>query len=313
MDAAPARKTLWHAALLLLLGAFWGLQFVLLKIATDAGTGQFEIVLTSMFLLAAGFLTATAVTRAWFRLTWRYVRFFLTSGFLGFVAPLGLVVLAAGEISAGLIVLFEALTPVFTIALALVLRIEAASRRRLASMILAALGISCVLVPALTTSGGVSPLGIAFALGLPVVYGLDCLYVAARWPDGLSPLQIVTGETVGGVLQLLLISLFWPGVGPSSFSWSAGLWPVLMFAAVGFVEAYLYFYLIRQAGAVFVSLGSLISLFAGIGFGILLLGESHPASVWLAVGLAALALYVPFHRKRTRTVPELGVRETAIS
>jgi hypothetical protein len=48
-----------------------------------------------------------AVAKAWFRPTWRHIRFFTASGFLGFVLPLGFVVLAAREISAGLIVLFE--------------------------------------------------------------------------------------------------------------------------------------------------------------------------------------------------------------
>ncbi|MDH3659983.1 MAG: DMT family transporter [Alphaproteobacteria bacterium] len=293
-----AWKPVWHATLLFLLGALWGLQFVLLKIATDAGLGEINILLVSMVLLAAGFLAAMAVAKAWFRPTWRHVRFFLISGFLGFVLPLGGAILAAREISAGVIVLFEALTPIFTMALALVLRTEAMTLRRRISMTLGLLGVLCILAPAVINPGSISLLGIGFALSLPIIYAIECVYVAAHWPSDIRPLQVVTGEAVAGVVLLLPLLVFWDESSVSALSWTYSHWAVLLFVLISFVEAYLYFYLISRAGAVFVSLASLISMFAGIFFGIILIGESHPASVWLAVVLAALALYAPLHKKR---------------
>ena len=69
-----------------------------------------------------------------------------------------------------------------------------------------------------------------------------------------------------------------------------------IFVVVSFVETYLYFHLVRNAGAVFISIGSFVALFAGILWGIVLNGESHPASVWLAVALVVAALCLVNHR-----------------
>ena len=220
--------------------------------------------------------------------------------------------MAAREISAGVIVLFEALTPIFTIAIVLALRTEAVTPRRLISMTLGLLGIFCVMVPAVMNSGSLSLLGLAFALSLPIVYAIECIYVAARWPTDLRPLQVVTGEAVAGTALLLPCLLFWDEPSSAPLSWAYSHWAVLLFVLISFVEAYLYFYLISRAGAVFVSLASIISMFAGILFGIILIGESHPVSVWLAVGLAALALYVPLHKKQVLVTPRIGESEAAV-
>ena len=61
---------------------------------------------------------------------------------------------------------------------------------------------------------------------------------------------------------------------------------------MSYLEVYVYFYVLRHAGAVFVSFGSFVSLFAGFFWGWTLLGETHASSVWVAVGLVALALYL---------------------
>ncbi len=293
----------WHLLLLFVLGSAWGLQFVLLKIATDAGLGEANILLVSMTLLALAFLGAMAAAKAWFRPTWRHVRFFLISGTLGFVLPLGAVLLAAREISAGVIVLFEALTPVFTLALALILRTEAVTPRRVLTMTLGLLGVFSIMLPAIAHPGSMSLAAIGFALALPVIYALECVYVGACWPDDLRPLQVVTGETVASAIMLLPCLLWLDGVDPVSMARTFDHWAVLLFVLISVFEIYLYYVLIRRAGAVFVSLGSLISMFAGILFGILMIGESHPASVWLAVALAALALSRRFESGRNRRSP----------
>ncbi|MGI9507993.1 MAG: hypothetical protein ACR2QJ_01430, partial [Geminicoccaceae bacterium] len=50
----------WPHVLLFVLGTVWGLQFTLLKIATDSGLDEAGILALSMGLIAAAFLAATA-------------------------------------------------------------------------------------------------------------------------------------------------------------------------------------------------------------------------------------------------------------
>ena len=290
--AGPALRAWWYGLLLLVLGASWGLQFTLLKICVDARLGEFGILASSMVLLAALYALLLTCRRAWFRASWRHVRFFLVSATLGFVLPLGCVILAARDLPAGLIVLHESLTPVFIVLLALAVRSEAVSARKLLAVALGMSGVLLVLWPQVIGLGGSPAQGLLFALLIPIAYGADAIYVATRWPDDLSCVQVVAGEMIAAAL--LSLPLFLVSGEPLSFATAstAGQSALLIFVLVSFVEIYLYFHLLREAGAVFISVGSFIALFAGILWGIVLNGESHPASVWLAVALVVVALYL---------------------
>jgi drug/metabolite transporter (DMT)-like permease len=74
--------------------------------------------------------------------------------------------------------------------------------------------------------------------------------------------------------------------------WAWGL--VAAAAAAGLAQGYLYFLLLSRGSAVFATLGSFVSLAAGVGWGMALLGETHPPLFWGATALvvAALALAV---------------------
>jgi len=289
---APALRTCWHALLLVVLGASWGLQFTLLKISVDARLGELGILAGSMILLAAIYALLLTWRRDWFRPTWRHAQFFLVSATLGFVLPLGCVILAARHLPAGLIVLHEALTPIFIVILALAIRSETVAPRRLAAIALGACGVLLVLWPELIGFGGDRLDSLLLALLIPLAYGTDAIYVAARWPDGLSCIQVVAAEMIAAALLSLPLFLLSgePLVSPGTSALGGAT--LLIFVLVTFVETYLYFHLLRHAGAVFISIGSFIALFAGILWGIALNGESHPASVWMAVALVVAALYL---------------------
>jgi drug/metabolite transporter (DMT)-like permease len=61
---------------------------------------------------------------------------------------------------------------------------------------------------------------------------------------------------------------------------------------VSYLEVYLYFYLLKTSGALLLAYGCFVSLLAGFGWGVLLLGEQYRASVPVAVGLIMLGLYL---------------------
>jgi drug/metabolite transporter (DMT)-like permease len=282
----------WYGLLLLALGASWGLQFTLLKICVDARLGEIGILAGSMALLAALYALLVTFRRDWFRPTWRHARFFLISATLGFVLPLGCVILAARHLPAGLIVLHESLTPIVIVLLALAVRSEAVSPRKLAAVAIGMSGVLLVLWPEVIGLGGGPADGLLFALLIPIAYGADAIYVATKWPDDLSCVQVVAGEMIAAAL--LSLPLFLMSGEPLSFATGSavGRSALLIFVLVSFVEIYLYFHLLRNAGAVFISIGSFIALFAGILWGIVLNGESHSASVWLAVALVVVALHL---------------------
>ncbi len=287
---APTTAGLPSQSLLLaFLGVATGLQFTLLKIATAAGLDETSMLLLSMVILSAILLTLLALSRSWFRPSRRHVRYFAISGMLGFVLPLGGVIAAAQYVTAGEIVLIESLTPVITLAIAMARGSEAVTPRRFCALLLGLLSV------ALALAAGDDPtrwLGLALALIVPLSYAGEAFYVAACWPAKLRPLQVITGEAVISALGLLP---FWLWLGGDSLQaggagWTSSLWPIALLAPLTGVEVYLYYTLLRRTGAVQASLASFIGLAAGIGWGVLLLGESHPPATWLAACLSLLAL-----------------------
>ena len=302
-----------HSGLLFLLGATWGLQFVLLKVATDSELSELGILSLCMALLAAAYLASLAIRGQWFRPKREHLRFFALSGFFGFVLPLGGVILVADRLTVGLIVLYtEALIPVFTIAIALALRSEQLTGRRLTAVALALVGVAVAFWPEIAGSGDAWIQGLLLVFIIPLAYAIDGIYVAACWPSDLRALQVVSGEAVAGALMLLPIWLLSGGLGELPAALGTGEWAILAFVPVTYLEVYVYFYLLRHAGAVFVSFGCFLSLFAGFFWGWALLDETHPSTVWIAVALVALALYLIAVKKR-QPEPEPLVPQPATS
>ncbi len=290
------------AVLLLLLGATWGLQFTLLKIASESRLGELAILTGSMALLAVAYLATLAVRREWFSPSWRHVRFFVISGLFGYVLPLGGVLWVADGLSAGLIVLYtEALDPVFTLAIVLLLRTEPVTRRRLLAVAIAITGVALAMWPDLVSSVDARALGLMIVQIVPLAYAIDGVYVSSRWPQDLSALQVVTGEAIAGTAMLLPIWLVVEDFGDLPAAIGTAEWAILAFVPVSYLEVYLYFHLLRTRGALFVAFGCFVSLFAGVLWGVALLGERHGPLVWLAVLLVALALNLMTVRRRTGT------------
>ncbi len=289
---ADGINLIWHGSLLFFLGAAWGLQFTLLKIATNTQLNEFNILFVSMFMIAAVCVVALYFQRSFFIPTRKHMTFFTLSGLFGFVLPLGGIIFAAHYFSAGLIVLFESLTPVFTVAIALLLGTEQVSSRRIFAV---ALGLTSVIIVGwehLIQTELSHLVGLLIVLGVPVFYAIDGIYVAARWPSDLKVNQIVTGEALAGTVIILPVYLLLGEPLRLVSQWHEGHWSVLVFILISLVEIVVYFYLLKTVGALYVSMASFIALFSGLGFGIALLGETHSALVWASVCMVCVALYL---------------------
>ena len=279
-----------NALMLFVLGVAWGLQFTLLKVASDAQIGELGILLVSLCLLTGLCFAFLAWRRAWFRPTIGHLRFFFLSGLFGYVLPLGAVVVAAGHLSAGLIVLFEALTPVFTVIIAVLFRTERITAGRGLAAMLGCLSVLLVGTHQLLTAGDGGLTALLVVMIVPLAYSIDGIYVARYWPRDLCTTQVVTGEALAGALTVLPLYLYASEPWPFSSGWSVGHWALLAFTLAGALEVFLYFRLLKTVGAVYVSMASFLSLFAGIAWGMLLLGEVHAGVTWFAMLLVCAAL-----------------------
>ncbi len=290
-EAAPPKLRQSSAsALLLIMGGCWGLQFAMLKLAAGGGYSDLAVLVLAMALLSVVFLAMLVVRRQLFRLTRERLAFLVVTSVLGYVAPLWAALYAASHLPAGILTLMASLTPVATVAIALALRTEVVSAQRVFAVVLGAIAVCLVLWPELELPGFGALHWLLIALIMPLCYGVESIYIARFWPAGLTPLQAVTGESVMAAVLVLPLFAFTGGTMPWPSDWGAAELAIGLFVAAGVLESLIYFLLIQRTGGVFVTFGGFVSLFAGIGWGIVLFSESHGPQVWAAVGILCLSL-----------------------
>lgn len=225
---------------------------------------------------------------------------------------------AAGRVTGIMLSIVLALEAFTVFLIAALLRIEETTTRRFLGLMTGLAGVLFLLVARESLEGVSDVLWILVALTIPVLYGLMDVLVDQRHPATL--------DATAGVGLMLLISaimtlpvaalagqLFWlsPALGQGAVLIVAeGLRTAVVFVA--------YVYLIAVAGAVFGSQAAYVSTAAGIGWSILLLGETLnfvtvTALVLIFVGLAMVGpkreaddvevRFVPRRRQTAQAVP----------
>lgn len=281
--------------LLILSGAAWGLEFSMLKLATEGGYPEIGTLLAAMVAIAVVFWAAVALRGAWFRFRRDAVVFFLVVALLGYVLPLLAALWASSHVPAGLMTLIVSFTPVVTVAVVLLLRTEPVSPRRIAAVGLGLLAALIVLVPESEGPTGGALVWLLLVFVVPLTYGIESVYVSVAWPDGLDPLQVCAGQSLLAVLTLIPIQLVYGEPMPFDSSWPMAQLAIPVVAACILVEVLLYFVIIRQTGGVIVNFQMYIALFAGFAWGYAIFGEQHGLHVWIAVAVlvVGLALTIP--------------------
>lgn len=286
----PSGTAPLHLLLLVIMGSFWGLQFTMLKLAAENGFGETEILPVSLAIISAFFVCLVAAQGKAFRPRPGHVLYFMIGSFLGYILPLGVAIYISQNLSAGMLALMGSLSPILTIAFATLFRTEKTSVMRVLGMVLGTGAALVIFWPEVVATHSALLPWLALALIIPAAYALDSIYIGAFWPEDLGSQQVVAGEATTALLMMLPVFFLFGDPSALTQGWSPGHWGVAIFTLCGIIEVMLFFYLIRHAGAVLVSFGSLIALFAGIGWGMVIFSEQHGVNLWIAVGLLAAAL-----------------------
>lgn len=281
--------------LLLAMGTLWGLQFAMLKLAALGGYDTLTVLVTTLAMLSVVFCYLLARFEPDFSVGNLHVRFFCTIALLGYVVPLFAAIHAAPHLPVGTMTLVASLSPIAAIFSAILLRSEIISSKRLLAVGLGIVSILLVLWPELKLPDlGLAPWILVASL-IALSYGFESVYIHGHWPKDLSPLAVVTIQTLFATVFVLPIYVAYGGPLPENMFQTAAELGILCFVVAGVLESLIYFYLIRSTGGIFVNFGTFISLFAGLGWGIVLFGETHASTTWLAVLvlIGSLALGLP--------------------
>ena len=268
---------------LLLMGTLWGLQFAMLKLAVESGRSELNVLLMALVLISVVYAILVALRGRAIRFTRENLVFFVIIAILGYILPMGATLYAAPHLPAGIITLFASLSPIATFAVAIGLRTEPVSRIRIWAMLLGCVSALLVLAPQADLPGYGALDWMLLVLIVPLTYGVESIYVAARWPKGLGVLELGLGEAI--VAAILTLPLFFVFGDPTSFGigFTVADLAIVVFVLCGIFEILMYFWLIRTTGGVLVTFGTFVALFAGIAWGMVIFSERHGPLVWLAV------------------------------
>jgi len=281
MAQSSSRPPVFELALLALLATLWGASYTFIKIGIE--TIPPVTLIAARTLIAGGVLLVIVRMRGLTlprdRATWRN---FAVQACLNSVLPFTLIAWAEQSVDAGLAVILNAMTPVFTFLITwLWSRHEATTVRKFAGVMIGLLG-TCIIVG----TQALTHMGQELAGQLAVVLATICYAGAAifgRTFKSLDPIMPATGSLISGAVILLPVSIVldrpWT-LAPSEASILALIGLAVFSTAMAFL---IYFRLIHTLGSLGTTAQGYLRAPIGVAIGAAVLGERLDSSAWIGL------------------------------
>lgn len=265
-----------------LVAVLWGVPFLLIKVAVDAGFSP-AVVAVTRTALGALVLAPAAVTRVSVRVLLDRWRPLLIVAVCDVAAPFMLITTGERSVSSSLAGILVACTPLFVALLALRFdRSERLGRRQLAGLLLGLAGVAALLGLTPGSSGG-SLTGSALILLAALGYAIATLAIKRHLTD-LPPVAVSAAALCLGTALLagpaaVTANVRWPSAGAFAALLALGI------ACTG-VAFWAYYALIAAAGATRAAVSIYLTPGVAVLAGVTLLSEAFTGATGL--GLAAI-------------------------
>ena len=289
-----ARELLFLA----LLSTLWAASYTFIKIGVETIP---PITFIASRTLIAGLLLCAVIRLRGLGLptdlaTWRL---FFIQACINSVLPFTLIAWAEQSIDAGLAVILNATTPIFTFLLtALVIRHEPVSGRKLFGTIAGMTGV-CLIIGVEALSGAGEAIWSQLAV-LTAAFSYACAAIFSKNFKGLDPIMPAAGSLICGAVFLLPVSLIvdrpWT-LSPSAASLTALLCLSVFSTALAFM---IYFRLMQTLGSVGTTSQAYLRVPVGVAIGMAFLGEMPTPAMWVGlvcVIAGVLAMTLPSRRR----------------
>lgn len=284
--------------LLALLSTLWAASYTFIKIGVETMP---PITFIALRTLIAGLLLYVVIRLRGLRLptdfaTWRL---FFIQACINSVLPFTLIAWAEQSIDAGLAVILNATTPIFTFLLtALVIRHEPVSGRKLFGTIAGMTGV-CLIIGVEALSGAGEAIWSQLAV-LTAAFSYACAAIFSKNFKGLDPVMPAAGSLICGAVLLLPVSLIvdrpWT-LSPSAASLTALVCLSVFSTALAFM---IYFRLMQTLGSVGTTSQAYLRVPVGVAIGMAFLGEMPTPAMWVGlvcVIAGVLAMTLPSRRR----------------
>lgn len=286
------RERLGFTALLLAIGAGWGITQPLSKIAVSTGHAPLGL---AFWQLVIGALVLGTICLARGRGLPRHraaLRLYLIIAVIGTLIPSTTSYAAIAHLPSGIVSILLSLVPMLAFPIALALGIDRFSPLRLAGLACGLAGVALIVLPGSSLPDPAMLAWVPVALIAPLCYGFEGNIVAKWGTYGLDALQVLWGASALGAalaLPLVLLGDDWVSPLPPHGAPEAAL--VASAVIHGFVYAS-YVWLVGRAGPVFSGQASYLVTGFGLLWAMLLLDERYAGPVWTALALMCAGLFL---------------------
>lgn len=284
----------WHAvqAVLLLVacGLLWGAMPMLSKVA-----GEVDPHPVGLSLVVNCIGAVTCLTLCWWRgvlhrPNLRDLKFFFIWAILYSLLNQVMIYWISSQLDAAVVSIFTVLEGLFIFAAAAVLGLERASLRRCGGLLIGLLGMACLFA---TDQLGDKQFTMALmfvGLMIPLSYAAESIYMAARRPAAIDPLMAVALVMLCSVPLLVVAAVVTDDFMPVHFPPGRTELMAVLIAAATALATLAYFVLIRISGPVYAGQVAYFNAVCGVGWGVVVLGESISWSLMLALVLILCGL-----------------------
>lgn len=282
------RNFLW----LLLLAALWGPSFLFIKVAVE-DIPPLTLVLARVGIAAILLnliLRSQGRSLPKFGPIWKHVAFM---ALIHNAVPFALYNWSEQYIDSALAAIFNGVTPLFTIILAhLFVKDDRLTLAKVIGVLIGFGGLFLLIAPSLFEGVRATSLGLIAAAAAAASYGVAMVY-SRLYLRGLPPLVAPTAQLSLAALYMLPVSLWFERpfslAAPSWMAWGSLFVLAVFGTAVAFV---VYYRIIEQTSATFVSMVTYMIPVFGIGLGVMVLGEQLDWNAYLGCGLILVGVMI---------------------
>ena len=275
-------------AWLVILGFLWSARLAAIKFVNLSSIPLHVIVSVSFLGIALVFSTIAIFRQSWPPVQGNNIRFYFVSGLLGFVLPFLLENLVAPHLAVFVFIVIISMMPILTFVIAVITGVEKPAYFQIASLCLG-LVVAFLVAFDTTHSQNIDELDlkwIVIAFGVPILYAVNTLFIASRWPSSADSLQVAHAQAIVVSIFVVIGSITTKTVGewPLAVGISPAIVGIVAFEALALI---VYLKITREHGATFVAQANYISMVFAAVIGYALFGDRL---TWLSAIAAALLI-----------------------
>ncbi|MFT5502495.1 MAG: drug/metabolite transporter (DMT)-like permease [Gammaproteobacteria bacterium] len=272
------------------MGVLWGLSLSLAKIGVQAGGHPIGMGLWQVCTSASMLLAFLLIRRRIPVVRPDIIRFGVVCGGCGVAFPSIALFWCALYLPAGIVAIAFASLPLFTYLMSVLLGIEKGQNRRLMGVSVGLGAMMLMIVPEGSLPSPNLTGWVLLALIASVGMSIENTYAGGYRPPNVGSLELSFIRQATAALILFPLAWYFDSMMPLLEIWGTAQWATTATGLLSGIAFTLLLYVINSAGPIFASQTAYIITLAGVGWGMILFGETHSGYIWVALVLTLIGI-----------------------